>query len=93
MGKEVMSDVAPPSLKDLLLTILVKQQEMASSFAMIFADLETLRMSLWTLSPDPGFSKRLDEAIQANRDRYAKELAAKHAELALLQASVSKIVQ
>jgi hypothetical protein len=81
------------SIKSILLTILAKQEQVASSLAIIYADLETLRMALPLLSSDPAFGERLEAGIQMNRSRFAEEVAQKQADLALLRADISKTVQ
>ncbi len=86
-------DTKEPSLKSILLTIIAKQEQVSSSLAIIFADLETLRMALPLLSPDPKFAERLEAGIQMNRGRLAEEIARTQTELALLRADISKTVQ
>jgi len=84
--------IPPDNLRDLLLTLMKTQEDCLNSLNIAFADLETIKMALWTLNPDPAFSKRLEEAMKMNRDRYAEELARSRAELALLRSTVSRLV-
>ncbi len=87
------NDIPEPSLKSILLTILAQQEQLSSSLAIAYADLETLRLALPLLSSDPKFSERLEAAIQMNRGKFAEEIARKQAAIALLRANVAKTVQ
>jgi hypothetical protein len=55
------------------------------------ADVETWRLTLVLIAP--GFAENLGKALAANRKRFAEELASKQAELELLRAKVSSLLQ
>lgn len=82
---------APENIRDLIFLLITTQEESLKMLNVALADLETIKIALWTLNPDPGFSTRLEEAMKANRDRHASELARRLAELVLLRSVVPKI--
>ena len=78
-------------LRSLLLRIVQTQSDAAAMTMLMQADLETLKLTLLAIAPQ--FSDNLGKALQANRERYARELERKKAELELLLAAVPTIVQ
>ena len=78
-------------LKNILLAILKKQQESSAILADIFAHMEALRLTLYALDARSGGI--FQQALASTHGKYAQELARIQAELELLNATVSRIVQ
>ena len=83
----------PPAidLKELLLGIVQNQHEFAVTLVSLRADLETLTLTLSLIAPQ--FAESLGKALEVNRLRYVQDLANRRAELELIRAKVSNLVQ
>jgi hypothetical protein len=84
-------DQTKSDLKELLLMIVQNQNDAAAMITAIRADLETLTLAMYAVAPQ--FAANLGTALTANRARYAAEIESKKAELELLRARVSSLVQ
>ena len=67
------------------------QRSINDTIAPMLADLEAIQITL--LSLDSRSDEILRRALAATHDKYARELQQKQSELALLEASVSTMVQ
>lgn len=83
---------AQNELRELLIRIVQTQNDAAALVSAIQADVETLRWALSLVLP-PQYDANLGKVLAENRERYAKEIERKKAELELLRAEGSKTIQ